>query len=69
MLVDNIRSLCKEKGISLLKLETDCGFSNGTINKWDVNVPSVHKVMTVAKYFSVTVDDLLHDNKQEGSED
>ena len=58
MLVDNIRALCKERGISLLRLETDCGFANGTINKWDTNAPSVHKVMSVARYFGVTVEDI-----------
>lgn len=68
MIVDNIRTLCKERGISLLRLETDCGFPNGTINKWDTNTPSVRKVLVVARYFSVTVEDICGDDAPEQAE-
>ena len=63
MLVDNIRDLCSSRKISILRLETDCGFASGTINKWDRNTPSVLKVKAVADYFGVPMDDLLTDRE------
>lgn len=62
MIVGNIRKLAEKSGLSINKLETAVGLSSGTINKWDKNAPSIHKVKAVADYFGVSVDDLLRDN-------
>lgn len=60
-LVRKIRLLCKEQGKTLFSLEQECGFGNGTINKWDKNSPSVSKVLAVANALGVTLSDVLED--------
>ena len=55
-----IKELCDRQGISVSKLECDCGFSNSTIKKWEkTSVPGADKVVIVAKYFGVSTDYLL----------
>lgn len=59
MLVENIRTLCRENGISIRQLENALGFSNGIISSWGTKVPAVTRVKAVADYFGVTIDDLI----------
>ena len=33
-LYDRIQKLCEERGISISRLESDCGLGNSTIKKW-----------------------------------
>ena len=35
-LLDRIKILCKEKGVSQRKMEQDIGISNGASSKWEV---------------------------------
>ena len=67
LLKENVLRLIKESGLSIRKVERDCGFGYGTIMYWDVHIPSVDKVEKVANYFGVTVDYLLGnlDNPEE----
>ena len=58
-----VKGLCKRNNISISELETELGFSRGSLCKWNVNVPSITKVKAVADYFGVTVDDLLKDGE------
>lgn len=58
-LLEKIKFLCKERGISLIELERSCGVTERTIYRWDTSIPSVDKVKRVADYFGVTVDELL----------
>lgn len=46
-------------GISIHKLEQRCGLSNGTIRNWDTADPGVSKCYRVAKFFGMTVDELI----------
>ena len=55
-LKDRIKELCKERGISVSKLERDCGFSNGYISKLDKSTPNTKKIQTIADYFGVSLD-------------
>lgn len=59
MLYENIKKLCREKKISISKLETDLNFPRSSICKWSGNEPGVKKVKRVADYFGVSVDYLL----------
>lgn len=65
MLAENIRSLCKEKGITFAELERTVGLGNGTIRRWDSKQPRLDKVRKVAEYFGVSVDDLLAKKESE----
>jgi transcriptional regulator with XRE-family HTH domain len=59
MLLKNITRLCKERGISIAKLERETGIGNGTIGRWGISSPSVENVRKVADFFGVTVDALI----------
>lgn len=58
-MVERIRELCEEQGKTLFSLEKECGFGNGTINKWDKNSPSVSRAWAVAKALNTTVGYLI----------
>lgn len=67
-LLKKIRVLCAEQGISVSKLERECGFSKNSVIKWSKNMPSGDKILRVAQYFGVTVDYLLGNNQTQESE-
>lgn len=60
MVLKNITLLCKEKGISISKLERETGISNGTIGRWGTSSPTVENVRKVAEYLGVSVDALIY---------
>lgn len=59
MILENIRSLCRERGISIARLEKTLGLGNATIRGWGSSSPSVDKLKQVADYFGTTVDALI----------
>lgn len=59
-LKDRIKDLAKKRGISLPALESELGFGNSTIVKWDKSTPNAEKLNAVAQYFGVTMDYLLN---------
>ena len=63
MLLQNIVSLCNERGITLAEAERSSGIAKGTMCRWGKNTPSVDKVKAVADFFGVTVDELLEAQK------
>ena len=61
-MLDNIKKLCRERGVSLREVGNACGFGTKSIYTWGNNPPaSIERVKRVADYFGVTVDDLLAD--------
>ncbi|WP_419169285.1 helix-turn-helix domain-containing protein [Negativibacillus massiliensis] len=58
-LVNKIKKLCDEKGMTFASLERELKFGNGTIRKWDNATPSGDKLAKVADFFNVSVDYLL----------
>lgn len=57
-----IKDLCEKKGISIQKLETELGFSNGSIAKSADNFKA-NRLLQISKYFNVSMEYLM------GSED
>ena len=55
-MVESIRKLCKREGITLSALERRAGLPENSIYKWDVNRPSVDKVLAVAKILKSSVE-------------
>lgn len=51
--------LCRQRGISIAKLEREVGIGNGTIGKWGKSSPTVDSLKKVADHFGVSVDALL----------
>lgn len=61
-MLDNIKKLCRERGVSLQEVGRACGFGTKSIYTWGNNPPaSIERVKRVADYFGVTVDELLAD--------
>ena len=67
MLLDNIKRLCDQNGISICSLEKSIDVGNGTIGKWENRSPRLETVKKVADYFGVTVDELLSDHDTSNS--
>lgn len=65
MILQNIKKICEEKGLSIAQLEKAAGLSNGAICKWNISIPKVDKLKMVADYLEVTVDELIRDNPAE----
>ena len=64
-LKERIKELANTEGISLPALESELGFGNGTIVKWDKSTPNAEKLNAVAQYFGVTMDYLMTGKKNE----
>ena len=65
MLLKNISRLCKEKGVSIARLERETGIGNGTISRWGTSSPTVENARKVAEYLGTTVDALISDAGKE----
>lgn len=59
MYKDKIKSLCKEKGITIHRLETECEIGHDTIRKWDEHEPNITTLRKIAKYFNISICELL----------
>ena len=62
-MLEKIRTLAKEKGVTLAEVERSCGLGERSLSKWDKNIPSVDKVKRVADYFGITLDELVNTEK------
>ncbi|WYJ90206.1 hypothetical protein A5888_001934 [Enterococcus sp. 9E7_DIV0242] len=54
--LQRIKELAFEKGISLAEIERSAGLSSGSITKWDKSSPSTDKLLKVATYLHVSMD-------------
>ena len=68
MILDRIRALCAEQGVTIKQLEQGTGISNGTIGRWDESNPRVDKLKAVADFFGVTVDELIREEGKHEAE-
>ncbi len=59
MLYDNVKALCKSKGVSISQLERTLNFPRSSICKWNENEPGISKVQKVADYFKVPIEKLI----------
>ncbi|WP_025718983.1 helix-turn-helix domain-containing protein [Paenibacillus polymyxa] len=59
-LVENVKSLCDTKGLSIPKLEKELGFGRGSIYNWEKSSPSIDKIEKLANYFNVSVNQVLY---------
>lgn len=63
MIFTNVSRMCKDRGVSIARLERDLGIGNATIRNWNVSSPTVDKLKLVADYFGVTVDEFLQETE------
>lgn len=59
MIFTNISSLCKEKGVSVARLEKECGLGNATVRRWDTSSPNADNLKRIADYFGVSIERLM----------
>ena len=60
VLYQRIKELCSRRNITIAKLESELGFGNASIKKWEkTSSPSIDKILKVAKYFDVSIYYLL----------
>ncbi len=58
-IVNSIRSICKEHNITITKLEETLGMSQGLISRWSKSDPSLSKIIDIAEYFNISLDDVV----------
>lgn len=65
MVFENICERCKERGITIARLERETGLGNATIRGWRTSAPNANNLKRVADYFGCSVDDLLEQRNEE----
>ena len=65
IMVDNIKSLCRSRGITVKALEKALIYPNGTIGKWAkaAKRPPFDRVKPVADYFGLDVEQLREETE------
>ena len=59
LLVQSIRNLCKSNNISISQLENELKFGAGLVSRWVKSSPSIDKVVDIADYFHVSLDEVV----------
>lgn len=59
MIFERISELCKERGISVARLEKECDLGNATIRGWRNSNPNIMNLKKVADYLKVPIERLL----------
>ena len=62
MRYEKISKICKERGISIARLEREAGLGNATVRGWSTSSPTVETLSKVAKYLGVGIEELLRND-------
>lgn len=62
-MIESIRTLCKSKNITPTKLEEELGFSQGLISRWKDKTPNLDRIIDIANYFHVSLDEVVGYNQ------
>ena len=62
-LLNRLKELCEEKGISQRQVQRDLNLSTSTISKWKTSTPKNDTLQLVADYFNVSTDYLMGKTK------
>lgn len=58
-IIESIKNMCKNNNITVTKLEETLGMSQGLIGRWTKSDPSLSKIVDIAEYFHVSLDDVV----------
>lgn len=58
-IVNSIKALCQEHSITITKLEETLGMSQGLISRWNKSEPSLSKIIDIANYFKISLDEVI----------
>ena len=64
LIYKKVEAVCKEKGISIAKLEKDCDIGNATVRRWDKSFPRINTLKKVADYLGKPIEYFLDDTKE-----
>lgn len=53
-----VRAVCNSKNYPITKLEHACGFTQGTIHRWNRTIPQIDKFEKVADILGCSIDEL-----------
>lgn len=69
--VENIRKLCRERGITIAELERRTGLGNGVISRWETapRSPQIDSIILIAQELDVTIDTLVPESKKNPATD
>ncbi len=62
LIVNSIKKLCDKNNIPIGQFEKEAGLSKGLISKWKEKPPSLDKIVAIADYFNVSVDEVIGRN-------
>lgn len=68
LIVSSIKRLCKDNNITVNQLEKEIGMSQGLVSKWKDKIPSLDKIIDIADYFHVTLDEVVGRNQNNHDE-
>lgn len=65
--LERVKLLCKEKGVTVSRMEKEIGLSKGAVYKWNTSAPSQQVLKKLSEYFAISVDMLINgeDTKKE----
>ena len=59
-----VKELCRERNISVAKIERMAGIPEKSISKWDTNIPSFDKVERVVNAFGISFDEFMGEGRK-----
>lgn len=65
LLVKSVRELCKKNNITPSQLENELNFGAGLISRWTKSSPSFDKIVDIADYFNVSLDEVAGRNRED----
>lgn len=65
MFFDNFLNLCNSKGISPTAAAVEMGFQKSVVTRWKKSIPTDANKLKIAKYFGITVEELMRENQKE----
>lgn len=68
IVVSSIKRLCKSNNITVGELEKTIGLSQGLVSKWLKTTPSLDKIIDIADYFHVPLDEVIGRNQFDTSD-
>lgn len=58
-LSNSIKRICKDNNITVSQLEKELNISAGLISRWSKTSPSLDKIVDIADYFYISIDELI----------
>lgn len=66
---ERLCSIISEKGLTVRKVERECGLANASIRRWAEQSPRLESVVAVANYLQVSIDYLALGRRDNTTED